>query len=261
MITTNAPAFNGMLEIEDTALAVSDTGGTGQPVIYLNGCYADTRPWKALIAELGADFRHITYDERARGKSKTSADYTFEASIRDLDAVLEATGAQQPILVGWSYGASLAAHYAERNPGRIAGVVAVDGAMPYGLTGPEGREQITELFQKMRFLLPLVRPFGLAAKMSLAEHIEVNVEINQICAEMAPVLQNVRVPLRYVLASGSNLGGAEDEMAAARASLDPILAANPHVTISAQVPSNHSKILRKDFRAVAAAVRATADAV
>lgn len=74
-----------------------------------------------MIAELGADWRHITYDERARGKSKRSADYSFEACLRDLDAVLEATGVDRPLLVGWSYGATLAVHWAERNPDRVGG--------------------------------------------------------------------------------------------------------------------------------------------
>ena len=65
-------------------------------------------------------------------------------------------------------------------------------------------------------------------------------------------------PLRYVLASGSNLGGSAEEMKAARDSLDPVLAANPNLTVHAQVSSNHSHILRKDFHTVADAVRATA---
>ena len=47
-------------------------------------------------------------------------------------------------------------------------------------------------------------------------------------------------------------------MEAVRASLDPVLARNPNIQVSAKVASNHSHILRKDFRAVAAAVRETA---
>ncbi|MEV6274629.1 alpha/beta hydrolase [Nocardia sp. NPDC051832] len=253
-----ASAWAGMVPVEDTALSVTDTGGAGIPVLYINGAYANTKPWQKLINELGDGYRHITYDKRARGKSQTSADYSFEACLRDVDAVLAAAGVQRAIVVGWSYGATLAAHWAERNPDRTIGVVAVDGAMPYGLTGEEGREQIRKLFHKMRFLFPIVRPFGLAAKMSVEQHAEVGIEINQICADMAPTLNQITRPLRYVLASGSNLGGSEEEMAAARASLDPVLAANPNLTIHAQVPSNHSHILRKDFKAVAAAVRESA---
>ncbi|WP_040791907.1 alpha/beta fold hydrolase [Nocardia paucivorans] len=250
--------WTGMVTVDDTELAVTDTGGSGRPVIYLNGAYADQSHWRRVTAELGPDFRHITYDERARGRSKQSADYSFEACLRDIDAVLAAREVDRPILAGWSYGATLAAHWAERNPDRAVGVVAVDGAMPYGLTGEEGRERIRKLFRRMRWLLPLVRPLGLAAHMSADEHAEVNIEINELVAAIAPVLDRVTCPVRYVLATGANLGGGEAEMEAVRASLDPVLARNPNIQVSAKVASNHSHILRKDFRAVAAAVRETA---
>ncbi|WP_433664044.1 alpha/beta fold hydrolase [Nocardia sp. CA-128927] len=252
--------WTGLVPIDDTALSVTDTRGPGLPIVYLNGSYADRRPWRHLIAELGAEYRHISYDERARGKSKQSADYSFEACLRDIDAVLDATGVERPILVGWSYGALLAAHWAERNPDRIRGVVSVDGAMPYGLTGEDGRERIRKLFHQMRFLLPLARPLGLAARMSAEQHADVNIEANELHAALAPVLDNVTCPMRYVLATGSNLGGGQEEMEAARASLDPIFAHNKNIQVSAKVPSNHSHILRKDFRAVATAIRETAAA-
>ena len=252
--------WTGMVPVDDTALAVTDIRGPGRPVVYLNGAYADQRPWRPVIAELGTDWRHITYDERARGKSKRSADYSFEACLRDLDAVLEATGVDRPLLVGWSYGATLAVHWAERNPDRVGGVVSVEGAMPYGLTGEEGRERIRKLFRRMRLLLPLARPLGLAARMSADQHAEVNIEINEITAAIAPVLDRVTCPVRYVLATGANLGGGQEEMEQVRASLDPVLARNSNIRVSAKVASNHSKIVRKDFRAIAEAVRETAAA-
>src|SRR5262249_15730346 len=92
-MTIKQSAWTGMVPVDDTALYVSDTGGCGRPVVYLNGAYADQSHWRRVIADLGSDYRHITYDERAPGKSKRSADYSFEACIRALDAVLKAGGA------------------------------------------------------------------------------------------------------------------------------------------------------------------------
>ncbi|MFI6433413.1 alpha/beta fold hydrolase [Rhodococcus oryzae] len=254
-------SWAGMVPVDDTELAVTDTGGPGRPIVYLNGSYADQKPWRPLIAELGTDYRHITFDERARGKSKRSADYSFEACLRDVDAILAARGVERPILVGWSYGALLAAHWAERNPDRVAGVVSVDGAMPYGITGEEARERIRKLFRRMRFLMPVARPLGMAARMTADQHAEVNIEANELHAALGPVLDRVTCPVRYVLATGANLGGGEEEMEAVRASLDPVLDRNPNIQVSAKVASNHSHILRKDFRAVAEAVRETAAAL
>lgn len=257
---SNNPTWTSMLPVDDTALAVTDARGPGRPVVYLNGAYASQRPWQPVISELGTGWRHITYDERARGRSKRSADYSFEACIRDVDAVLDATGVDRPLLVGWSYGAIVAVHWAARNPDRALGVVCVDGGVPFGITGEDARARIRQLFHRMRLVLPLARPLGLAARMSADQHAEVNIELNEVAAGIAPVLDRVTCPVRYVLATGANLGGGQEEMEEARASLDPVLARNPNLRVSAKVTSNHSHVLRKDFRAVADAVREAAAA-
>ncbi|WP_405019731.1 alpha/beta hydrolase [Kitasatospora sp. NBC_00070] len=257
MTSKQQSAWTGMVSIEDTALAVTDTGGPGRPVVYLNGSYADQSHWRRVIAELGGDFRHITYDERARGRSRRAGDYSFEACLRDLDAVLTARGVQRPILVGWSYGAMLAVHWAARNPERVHGVVSVDGALPHEWLDDAARAQIRKLFRRLSPIFPVARPLGLAARMSAAQHAEINIEINELCAPAAldPVFDRLTVPTRYVLATGGNLGGDPELMEQIRANLDPVLARNPNIRLSSKVPSNHSKILRRDFRAVADTVR------
>ena len=104
---TSTPSWTGMVPVDDTAVAVTDSGGSGTPVIYLNGQFATQGYWRRVVAELGPDWRHITYDERARGRrSGRSADYSFVAAVRDVDAVLDARGVDRALVVGWSYGAS-----------------------------------------------------------------------------------------------------------------------------------------------------------
>jgi pimeloyl-ACP methyl ester carboxylesterase len=247
--------WTGMVAVDDTALAVTDTGGRGRSVVYLNGQFATQSYWRRVIAELGSDYRHITYDMRARGRSKRSADYSFEANVRDVEVVLAARGVDRPLLVGWSYGAPVALHWASRNPDRVLGVVSVDGAYPYDFTGPATEERIRRLWRRWGWLLPVLRPLGLCAWMSAEEHATSNIELIEICAALGPVLDAVTFPVRWVVASGGNFGGGRDEMERMRASLDPVLARNPYIKVIAKVGSNHAKILRKDFRAVADAVR------
>ena len=253
-MTNKQSVWTGMVPVDDTALYVTDTGGHGRPVVYLNGAYADQSHWKRVIAELGGDYRHIAYDERARGKSQRSADYSFAACLRDLDAVLTARGVDRPLLVGWSYGGILAWHWADRNPDRLLGVVCVD-AFPVGLTGEAGQERIRKLFRRMRLFFPIASRLGLAARMSADQHAEVNIELNELAAASVPVLDRLACPVRFVLATGDSLGSKGGEMDQGRATLDPLLARNPNLRVSAQAASNHSKILSKDFRAVADAVR------
>jgi hypothetical protein len=95
----------------------------------------------------------------------------------------------------------------------------------------------------------------MAARMSAEEHAASNIELIEICAALGPLLDAVTFPVRCVVATGANFGASREEMERMRASLDPVLASNPHVKVSAKVASNHAKILRKDFRAVADAVR------
>jgi pimeloyl-ACP methyl ester carboxylesterase len=244
-----------MVPVEDTALAVTDTGGPGTQVVYLNGSFASQRHWRTTVAELGGDYRHVTFDERARGRSERSSDYSFEACLRDVDAILTARGIEAPILVGWSYGAFVAMYWADRHPQRVSGVVNVDGALPYGLTGDASHERIRKLFRRSRLLLPLVAPFGLAARMSADQHAEVNIELNELAAACAPVLERVTCPVRYVLAAGKSFGSHDGEQDRARAALAPVLARNPNLEVSAKVTSNHGAVLRHDSRAVAQAVR------
>jgi pimeloyl-ACP methyl ester carboxylesterase len=258
-MTAEPSAWSGMLPVGDTALYVSDTGGSGRPVVYLNGAYADQSHWRGVVADLGGGWRHITYDMRARGRSKRSADYSFETALRDLDAVLAARGVDRPLLVGWSYGGILAWHWADRNPDRILGVVTVD-AFPAGLTGEAGRARIRKLFGQMRPMMPLARLLRLTAQMTTDEHIIVNIDANEIGDASKPLLERLACPVRFVLATGDSLGTKDGEMDQGRTVLDPILSHNPNVRISAKVASNHTGILRKDFRAVADAVRELAAA-
>jgi hypothetical protein len=57
------------------------------------------------------------------------------------------------------------------------------------------------------------------------------------------------------MATGDSLGTKGGEMELGRTVLDPILARNPNLKVSAKVASNHTKILRKDSPAVAQTVR------
>jgi pimeloyl-ACP methyl ester carboxylesterase len=231
-MTTEQSAWTGMVPVDDTALYVSDTGGSGVPVVYLNGAYADQSHWRRVIADLGSAYRHITYDERARGKSKRSADYSFEGMIRDLNAVLTARGVDRPLLVGWSLGGILAWHWTDRNPDRVLGSVIVD-AFPVGVTGAAGHEAIRKMFRRWRLFLPIAARFGLAARMSADQHAEINIELNEISAASVPVLERLTRPVRFVMATGDSLGTQrrEDDAVAAivvgRPAVTPTLGTRP----------------------------------
>ncbi|WP_306306877.1 alpha/beta fold hydrolase [Nocardia brevicatena] len=250
-------SWTGMVPVGDTALAVADTGGPGIPVLYVNGHVATQHHWQRVIAELGPGWRHITYDMRARGKSKTSADYSFATNVADIDAVLAARGISRALMIGWSYGAFVAAHWTSRNPERAIGAVLVDGAQPHDWIDEIDIEGMRKLWRRLGWVMPLLRPIGMAPRMTAEQIAESNIELGEIAREreLGPVMDNITVPTRYVNASGSSLGSKGDEQERIRASLHKVVERNPNIEIHAKVSSNHSSILRKDFRAIAEAVR------
>ncbi|WP_404960653.1 alpha/beta fold hydrolase [Streptomyces sp. 147326] len=253
--------WTGMVPVDDTALAVTDSDGPGTPVVYLNGHFATQGNWRRVIADLGPEWRHITYDERARGrKSRRSADYSFEAAVRDVDAVLAARDVDRALVVGWSYGAFVGAHWASRNPDRALGAVLVDGAQPYDWLTEEMEHRIRRSFKRMGWLMLLLRPTGLTPRMTAEQMANSNIEVGRLAREreLGPVLDDITVPVRYVLASGTSFGSKGDEQERIRAGLDPVFRRKPNIQLSAKVPSNHGGILKKDAPAVATAVREAA---
>ncbi|GAB2714440.1 alpha/beta fold hydrolase [Nocardia thraciensis] len=261
-ISPTDSVWTGMVPVDDTALAVTDTGGHGVAVLYVNGHVASQRNWRRVIAELGPQWRHLTYDMRARGKSKTSADYSFAANVADIDAVLAARGVHRAVLVGWSYGAFVAAHWASRNPDRTVGAVLVDGAQPHDWIDEIDIEGMRKMWRRLSWVLPLLRPLGMAPRMTAEQMADSNIEAGEIAREreLGPVLDNITAPTRYVNASGASFGSKGDEQERIRASLYEVVERNSNIEIHAKVHSNHGSILRKDFPTIAEAVRVVASA-
>src|SRR5207248_10037436 len=109
--------------------------------------------------------------------SKKSADYSFATCVRDVGAILAARGVDRPLLVGWSYGAYVAAHWASRNPDRALGAVLVDGAYPYDWLDEAVRQRIRKLFRRLGWFMPLLRPTCLVPRMTAGPQADSNIEL------------------------------------------------------------------------------------
>src|SRR5262249_41242877 len=84
--------------------------------------------WRPLLQALAADHRLIRYDARGNGLSDWEVDeITFDAFVRDLESVVEATGVQQFDLLGVSQGAAISVAYAVRHPERVKHLVCYGG--------------------------------------------------------------------------------------------------------------------------------------
>ena len=98
---------------DDGVVLSGEVVGKGRDVLLLHGL-SSTRRYVLMGSRLleKGGFRVISYDARGHGKSQPAQSpdsYTYSTLTSDARAVMEAVGAQRPILVGVSMGAHTAA--------------------------------------------------------------------------------------------------------------------------------------------------------
>ena len=80
--------------------------------------------WRHWLEELSREHMLIRYDERGNGLSDWDVDdLSFEAWVRDLEAVVDAAGLQEFSLFANSQGGTVAVAYAVRHPERVKRLV------------------------------------------------------------------------------------------------------------------------------------------
>jgi non-heme chloroperoxidase len=108
--------------------------GTGQPVVLLHGFPLNGQSWERQEAALlQAGYRVIAYDRRGFGQSsKPTTGYDCDTFAHDLDAVLDALGLQDAILVGFSMGTGEVARYLGRyGSSKVAKVAFLAPLQPF----------------------------------------------------------------------------------------------------------------------------------
>jgi non-heme chloroperoxidase len=121
--------------------------GAGRPVVLLHGWPLSADSWDdQAMAIAAAGYRTIAYDRRGFGRSSQPwSGYDYDTLADDLAAVIEQTGAQDAVLVGFSMGGGEVARYMSRHGGKNVSKAALVGSVvPYMLqTGdnPQGVPQ------------------------------------------------------------------------------------------------------------------------
>lgn len=130
-------------------LAVA-TSGSGLPVVktanWLNHIEFDWQSpvWSPLIGLLSDKFQLIRYDERGTGLSDWKVDdISFDASVRDLETVVDRLDLKRFALFGISQGAPVSIAYAVRHPERVSRLVLC-GAYVLGWRRRSTNAEITQ---------------------------------------------------------------------------------------------------------------------
>lgn len=106
--------------------------GAGRPVLFLNSLGTDLRLWDKVIPRL-TGIRAIRMDTRGHGLSDCPAPpYGMGALVRDAEAVLEALGVRDAVVVGCSLGGMMAQGLAVKRPDLVAAMVLSNTAARIG---------------------------------------------------------------------------------------------------------------------------------
>jgi esterase len=120
--------------------------GAGEAILCIHGTGSSALAWVAAVPALARHGRVITYDRRGYTRSAAGAppfrtmvaDHTADAA-----ALLEARDATPAVVIGRSYGGSVALDLALRHPGHVRALVLLEGA-PESLD-PEAERWLDEV--------------------------------------------------------------------------------------------------------------------
>jgi pimeloyl-ACP methyl ester carboxylesterase len=99
------------------------------PVLLSHGFAASSQMWEPNVGALAADRPVVSWDMRGHGRSGSPddpAEYSQEASVADMAAVLDASGISRVVAAGLSLGGYLSLAFCLACPDRVAGLVLCD---------------------------------------------------------------------------------------------------------------------------------------
>lgn len=150
------PAPTGrLMRLGETTVRVLEHPGNDPAVLLIHGLPGTAQDFDKVTALLPG--RHtIAFDRPGFGYS-SGGFHPFDEQVATLDELLAALHVQRPVLVGHSYGGTLALAYAERLPQNVRGLVLVDAAAGGEHTGAFERAQASFV----QFLSwPIVQPIA-----------------------------------------------------------------------------------------------------
>lgn len=113
-----------------------ETHGDGPPVLFVHGVGGNHASWFRQIPMLSKHYRVVTIDHRGFGNSVDAEGRGRSGFLEDIEAVLDAVGAERAVLVGQSMGGGSTAAFTCRHPQRVRALVHCDSLAAVQLGEP-----------------------------------------------------------------------------------------------------------------------------
>jgi pimeloyl-ACP methyl ester carboxylesterase len=245
-------------------LAVQESGNPeGPTIIFIHGLLGSRLNWERQTSSPELQrYRMVTYDLRGHGLSDMPPNADAYTDGRryadDLRAVIEATGSNQPVLVGWSLGGVVMSNYlAAYGDADIGGVMYVDGVMelnaalitshPGVYAGLASEDLKTHLEAIHTFLAlcfhtqPDASTFGLLLSNASMASWTMTRATPSMTVSLAEGLPKARVPVLM-------LYGAKDELVQVQPSLARARQLNAQIQTTIYENSGHAPFLEEPSR-------------
>ena len=118
-----------------------EVAGEGPPLILTHGFSSSSHMWAGQREALGHFFKLITWDMRGHGRSDYPSDetqYTQDATVEDIAAILDTVGAETAIVGGLSLGGYMSLAFRLKYPERVRALLIMDTGP--GFRSDEARE-------------------------------------------------------------------------------------------------------------------------
>lgn len=118
-----------LLKVGDLAFPFV-SAGTGEPVLFVNGSWADLRGWCDLWQDVAVAHRFMAYTHRHFGPTRWPQDKPYSRDVHTADLVAILRTLDKPAhLVGWSYSGGMVLRAAIEVPGLVSSVVIYEPSL------------------------------------------------------------------------------------------------------------------------------------
>jgi pimeloyl-ACP methyl ester carboxylesterase len=153
-----APPVAGGIDValpgDGIRLAATRWPGNGAPVVLLHGLASQRRFWNLVVPHL-AGLPVVAIDQRGHGDSdRPDSEYGLDVVARDLATAMDALGIDRAVIVGHSWGGSVAATFAADYAHRSLALVAIDGGFSSPLAAGADRAEVRKALEPPRFSAP-----------------------------------------------------------------------------------------------------------
>ncbi len=150
-----------------------EEAGSGPPILITHGYASSTKAWEGQARSLSDTYRIITWDMRGHAGTDSPTDqaqYSEEATVDDMAALLDHLGIEKAVISGLSLGGYMSLAFNLKYPGRVRALMLFDTGPGYN--NPKGREAWNETAVKRaeRFEEMGLDALGQGAEVKISVH-------------------------------------------------------------------------------------------